>query len=361
MHYHPMRMGDLAGTLSAAWSIRKLEASLKGLFTAWAVYMVFTYIALMMGPFRSEGFPALFRYFEFFPWLPPESASALGLVIWIAGTAAAVYLILEAALAVTAITVEDAEGNSAFMVTDAFRFARVHRGQLLVSMGALASIAGVFAAGLSIAAALVRIPAGGEFILGIGAIPLFAWAILGTVALLTFLVGFNTVPALIASGAADVLETTVEAYAVVWSRPVRFLALQIAAKLLFFAALALFAMLFLLALVTAGMVLSPVDGQKLNELFTIALYRIPCLMESELSLRLILASGAYLGTPVIVDTIASPVTVKIAGWMIGASFLAMCATIAAYGFSVFWTAQIVICGLVRGTAFHGVKTPAGRE
>jgi len=278
MHYHPTRMVDLIGTLSAAWSIRKLEASLRGLIAAWAVYVVFTYIALLAGPYRSEGFPAIFLYFEFFPWLPLDGTSAAGIAIWIAGIAAAVYFVLSAALAVAVIAVEDAGGNATFMVTDAFRFARMHRGLLLVSMGVLAAIAGVFVAGLSIAAALVRIPIFGEFFLGIFALPFFLWAMVAAVALLTFLWGFNTVPALIASGAADVLETTVEAYAVAWSRPIRFIALQIAARLLFVAALVVLGVLFLVALVIAGMVLSPADGQKLDEMFTVALYRFPLLM-----------------------------------------------------------------------------------
>ncbi len=358
MHYHQMRMADLIGTLSAGWSIRKLEASLKGLFAAWAVYFVSTYVALMAGPYRSEGFPAIFRYFEFFPWLPSDAASTLGMVIWITGIVVSVYLVLNAGLAVAVIAVEDAGSNTSFMVTDAFRFTRMHRGQLVVSLGVLAAIAGVFIAGLSVAAAIVRIPVFGEFFLGVCALPIFLWVMVGAVAFLTFLFGFNTVPAIIASGASDVLETAVEAYAVAWSRPVRFILLQIATRLLFFSALALLTVLFLFALVMMGMVLSPVDGQKLDELFTVALYRIPCLMESETVLRYIIGSSAYLGTPEVVPTLVSPATVKTAGWILGLSFLGMFMAIAAYGFSVFWTAQVVILGLVKGASSRGEKEPA---
>jgi len=334
--------GDLLTAARLAWSIRKMHAAVRGLLIAWGIYVVFTYAALATGAARGEGFVSLFRNFEFFPFLPVQYAGVLSLAVWIVGIIAAVCTALLAAVSVSAVAVEDLRGNLMFQTVEAIRFARKQRSTVLAVMGALALLSLLFVAGCAVAALVGRIPVFGELALAVAALPLFFWALAGAAVILVFLFGFVTVPAIIAWTGEDALETLLQAFSLVWSRPVKFLLLQIAARIITAISMLLLGLLCFGALLLILFTAAPIAGFKLNELFTIALYRIPGLMDSELALRVIYFLCTSLGTPCIVDTTTVSTTVQTAGWILGVSSLLALAWIASYGFSVFYSAQVII-------------------
>ena len=65
---------DIIKAPGLAWSIRKMNIAFRGIITAWAIYFIFTYAALMVtNTGRELGIVYLFRYFEYFPYIFPIS------------------------------------------------------------------------------------------------------------------------------------------------------------------------------------------------------------------------------------------------------------------------------------------------
>ncbi len=62
---------DILKAPRLAWSLRKMHVAFRGIAIAWLLYIIMTYISLILTEVgQSTGFFILFRYFEFFPWLP---------------------------------------------------------------------------------------------------------------------------------------------------------------------------------------------------------------------------------------------------------------------------------------------------
>jgi hypothetical protein len=289
----------------------------------------------------------LFRTFEFFPYLTAREAGIVSLTLWFAGIVLTVCVLLLTAVSVSVIAVEDLRGKLMFQTVEALRFMRTHLSTVLVAMGALAICALVFPAGFAVAALVGRIPVVGELALAVSALPLFFWGLAGAAVILVFLFGFNTVPAITAWIGEDALETVLQAFSLVWKRPIRFFLLQIAARIITAISALLLGILSLGAFILALWVLTSITGNKANELFTIALYRIPGVMDSEYALRIIYTLSVCFGTSLIADATAVPATVRAAGWIFGCSFLLAGLWIASFGFSVFYSAQVIIYRVLR--------------
>jgi hypothetical protein len=355
---------DLVRAPRLGWSIRKMQTAVVGLFSAWSVYALFTYIALLADSTRSEGIFILFRTYEFFPFLPLSTAGIIAPAIYAVGIVASLCFILLTATTVSVIAVEDLKGNLLFQNEEAHRYVKAHISTVLLPMVILAALVLLFAAGCAVAALVARIPVVGEIVLALCALPLFFWGLAGAATALVLLFGFITVPAIVAWEGEDVLETVLEAFSIVWSRPVRFFLLQIAARLLTLFSVLLLGLLGVVGVLLLAGVFFPVAGFKCNELFTIALYRIPGLMNSEHAIGLLYSLSVIFKTPLFVDTTAVAPSVRIAGWVLGGSFLLGLLWIASYGFCVFFSAQAVICRILRperGTGAPAAAPSCGKE
>jgi hypothetical protein len=338
---------DLLKAPRLAWSIRKMQAGMRGLLAAWGAYLVFSYAALAASPLRAGGVIELFRRFEFFPFLPRESGGVLALGLWYFGIGLALCIIIDTAVAVSAIAVEDFRGNILFQTAEAIRFAKSRRSVALVSMAALALLPLPFLGGFAAAGLVVRIPVIGPFALALFSIPLFVWGLAAVAVILVFIFGFFIVPAITAWSGDDILETVLQAFSLVWSRPVKFILLQIAARLIAAFAAVLLGFLSLASVLLALMAIASFAGNTMNEIFTVALYRFPGLMDSERALSAVIGLSISLGTPFIADTTAVSASVRIAGWIMGSSMLLVCLWIASYGFSTFFVSQAVIYRVLR--------------
>ena len=347
MEARAFRSRDLMRAPALAWSIRKMHAGFRGLLAAWAVYIVFTYAALVSSPLRDAGFLGLFRRFEFFPFLPCQGGGFLPPAIWYLGIALSICTIILTAISVTSIAVEDLRGNIMFQTRDAFRFTRTHRSTALVSLVVLAMLPLVFIAGFAVAGLVCRLPVVGPLALAVAALPLFFWGLAAAAVTLVFLFGLVNVPVITAWSGEDVLETVLQAFSLVWSRPVKFLLLQVAARLITAVSVFLLGLLVLGAALLGLATLTAVAGCTVNELFTIALYRFPMVMDSEYAIRVISTLSAAIGTPFIADTTAVPATVRAAGWIAGFSMLLAWLWIASYGFGTFFSAQAIIYRVLR--------------
>ena len=333
---------DIGKAPRLAWSIRKMYLALKGILFAWGIYLVFTYAALLLSPARSAGPVQLFQYFEFFPYLPGEAAGIPAEVIWILGIILALCTLLLAATAVSRAAYEDLRGNLMFQAREAVLFTRTNRWTVFISMLALFFLVLIFIVSFALAGLVGRIPAVGPLFVALFSIPLFFWGLAGIAVLITFLIGLTIVPAIVGCLEEDVLETVIQTFITIWSKPILFLWYQIIIRVVTVFVTVLLKMVSIAAFLFALTVTAPFMGNTINELFTISLSRIPFLMESPIVLNGIYILNYLIGTPYIVDTSGASGVVHLSGWILGIGYLLVAAWIVSFAFSTFFSAQVLM-------------------
>jgi hypothetical protein len=333
---------DIGKAPRLAWSIRKMYLALRGILLAWGIYLVFTYAALLFSPARSAGPGHLFRYFEFFPYVPVEAAGIPALLIWILGIVLALCTLLLAATAVSRVVIEDLRGNQMYQAGEAVLFTRANRWTVLISMLAMFFLVLISIVSFAITGLVGRIPAAGPLFLAIFSIPLFFWGLAGILALITFLIGITIVPAIVACLGEDVLETVIQTFLTIWSKPVLFLWYQIIIRVVTLFVTILLKILSITAFLFALTITAPFMGNSMNELFTISLSRIPFLLESREVVNGLDILNYLIGTPYVVDTTGASVIVHLSGWILGIGILFVVAWIVSYMFCTFFSSQVLM-------------------
>jgi len=331
-----------------AWSLRKMYVAGRGLFVSWAVYLVFTYAALLMtGMGRETGPVALFRHFEFFPCLIPAQPGIAALLLWAIGMAFAVFILLNAAVAVARIAFEDLRGNEVFQIHEALAFAGRQRKSLLFATLVPGVIGAVFIIVIIIAGAFGRIPVIGELLVALSFLPLFFWALLGVFILIVFFSGIALVPSICASTGEDGLECVLQLFSSIYSRLSRWILYEIAAKAVTAIAGILLLLLTVAALHGMNILLGFMMGYPYCEVMTIALYRLPVVMDIRAFISMLAGFGDLLWFPYIVDTFMATGIIKVSGWLAGISLLAILTWVASYIFAAFYSSQVILFLILR--------------
>ncbi|MCD6308033.1 MAG: hypothetical protein J7M24_03450 [Candidatus Latescibacteria bacterium] len=331
-----------------AWSFRKMSASLRGIFAAWAVYDIAAYLGLLLIPSaRALGIVGLFRRYEFFPCVIPHNPGPAAFTVWIAGLAAASYILLMTAAAVARIAFENLRGNDICQASEARVFIRGRRLSVLVPAVVPGGVFVLAAVAATAAGIVGRIPQAGVIIVAILSIPLFFLALTGVFALIVFLYAPALVPAVAASSGEDALEVLIEIWLTTLGRPVRTFFLTIFTELVTLLSTALLFIVSIGAVYFLYTLLGAVMGFAWYEVFTVSLYRIPFLMNSDFCVRLLISLARTAWFPYLVDTSQSAMAVQAAGWLIGISALFVLAWIASYAFSCFYCSQVIVYLIIR--------------
>jgi len=331
-----------------AWSARKIHIAFRGILAAWGIYLVLTYLALLLTETgRETGIVSLFRYFEFFPCPIPASPGTVSLIVWFVGIALSGFVLLITAAAVARVAFEDLRGNDVYQTKDAVSFARKEKYNIVLAavipLVLVVSVLLVFA----VAGAAGRIPVFGDVIVSLFAFPLFLWALVGTFTIAAFLVGVFLVPAVSACTGEDVLEMLIQVFSSLYKQPCRLFAYECLAKFLVKLGTLILALVSLVSFHVMNVVIGLVMGFKYSEILTIALYRIPFLMESRAFVSTMLGLQNIFLVPYIVDTEAASVSTKAAGWVFGVGIILILTWIASYCFSAFASSQVVIYLAIR--------------
>jgi len=339
---------DIIKAPGLAWSYRKMYSLFRAILASWAVYVVFSYIALMLTvEGRETGFIDLFRYFEFFPRLIPVSPGIVASLVWIAGIVLAMVPIMTALTAVSRIVFEDLRGNSIFLIKEARQFAKDQRYSMLLA----ALIPGImvlcFILLLFVFGLIGRIPVIGGFIIAFSALPLFFWSLLGICLFIVFIVGLTLVPAVTACIGEDVLETVIQAMSCVLRQPRRFIWYEATAVIVTMAAALFLGLLCLIAFHVMNAAIGAVMGYTYSEIMTISFYRIPFLMESKACVTILLGLGDSLPIRYIIDTTGASASIKAAGWLFGIMMLSIGVWITSYALSVWQNSQVLIYLVLR--------------
>ncbi len=339
---------DIACAPGIAWSYRKMYLAFRGIVLAWFVYDVFAYLALLFIPSaRALGPTGLFRYHELFPCIMTHPVTAPALVIWIAGLVSAAYILLSAASSVCMIAFEDLRGNDIVQPAEARSFIRARRPSIILPVFApiiALSAAVVFAV---MAGLVVRIPWIGPPVFALSLPVMFVMALAGVFSLWMLLNASGIVPSVAGTTGEDALEVLMESALTVLGRPLKTIAYTMFGKLITLVSTAVFACAVLAALVLIHALSAVSGGFVYGEMFTVSLYRIPFLMQSDTLIGTLILLGRMYILPLPVDTLNSSLPVLGAGWIMGILHLLVISLIFSYAFSCFYCTQAILYLIIR--------------
>lgn len=339
---------DIGNAPRLAWSVRKMYISFRGIVLAWGIYIVFTYIALMFTQIRSEvGIVNLFRYFEFFPCLLTTSPGFLSWSIWIIGILISSCVLLLTATSVARIAFEDLRGNDIFHAKEALQFSGSQRFPIILSLIILCFMSLLFPISFSLTGILGRIPVLGELGVAFFSFPLFFWSLLGFFVFIVFIFGIALIPAIIACTGEDILEIIIQTFSSVFTQPLRLIVYEGVAKAVMFFCAFIIAVVSFLAIHSMNVTIGLLMGYKYSEMLTIALYRLPYIMDSPPLVSTIIGLGELLVIPYIVDTVSVSPVIQVSGWILGISLLLIFTWLVSYLFSMFYSSQVLIYLAVR--------------
>lgn len=218
---------DLFRACRLAFSAKKVWMQFVGFVVGGAGYTALTYLA-----YALSGVPlaAVWERFGLIPWLDPHlvspELSAVSLqwwswAVWLLGLLYYLVVALVAAAAVAKVTIEQLRGDDFFDAREAFRFA-ISRFRVLVVGPAIpvafAAIIIVLGFILSLAG---TIPALGDLLLGLLALPAFGASLFVLYLILVFTLSLALVPAIAGTTRHDSFDAIFEVFSCVNEQPWR--------------------------------------------------------------------------------------------------------------------------------------------
>ncbi len=334
---------DIFKSMKLGWSSRKMATAFRGILSAWAVYSVIAYAALLLDNETSQtGLTALFRHHEFFPSLCPCESGILPSIIWITGIVAATLVLMQTAAVISRLAFQDLRGHEVYQCSEARIHMKGMRKSLLVAVLAPFLIFIMMLIPLALTAGIGRIPVIGPFIAALLLLPALVIAFIAAVMLYTGFTGLWLAPAIAAISGGDALEIIVETFSTALKHPIKQLIYQILSRIAITIGTSFFALSGLAALILCIAPAGWIMGGTFSETTTVALFRIPGLLTDPGSIKVILLIEDILGVTILTGTGGLSFPVMLAGWISGIALLAAILMLLSYAVSICYSAQVVI-------------------
>ncbi len=210
---------DIFRSPRLALSGKKIWLFLKANLFGFAIYWIFSYIALILGGIHF--FDAV-NTFGLYPCIYcVENISLIPQIIHMVGVAIWVISIFFACTAVSRITYKQLKGDDFYSVADARKFVKNHRNPIILSWITILLIAVFFGIGAVIFALIGKIPFVGEIIFALLYIIYFFSSVFTVYTLIVFIISFIYSPAIVATLEEDTMGTVFQSYSITWSQPWR--------------------------------------------------------------------------------------------------------------------------------------------
>lgn len=210
---------DIFRSPRLALSGKKIWIFLKANLFSFAVYWIFSYIALILG---GTSFSDVISKFGLYPCIySVENVSLFSHIIYWIGVAIWVIAIFFACTAVSRITYKQLKGDDFYSVADARKFVKNHRYPIILSWVTILLIAAFFGLGAVIFALIGKIPFVGEILFALLYILYFFGAVFTVYTLIVFVTSFIYSPAIVATLEEDTMGTVFQSYSIAWSQPWR--------------------------------------------------------------------------------------------------------------------------------------------
>lgn len=238
---------DLLQAPRRALKGKQIFTQLRGLILGYPIYFALTYAALLLS---GQSLASSWDRYGLYPFFMHPGSVLAGLSAWlvfIAGIAAFVAVILVAGAAGSRIAYRELKGDPFYGMGDGWNFAWRHWRAVVLSPITLVAIIVFFLGGAVVLGLLGKLPVVGELIF-IGLFPLIiAGAVFTLVTVVVVMMLLAYAPAIVASWEDDAIGTAFQAFAATWHEPLRAFFYTIGVKLL-----AVIAMLLFGGAITAG-------------------------------------------------------------------------------------------------------------
>ncbi|MEE9573272.1 MAG: hypothetical protein V3W20_09505, partial [Candidatus Neomarinimicrobiota bacterium] len=210
---------DIFRSPRLALSGKKIWLFLKANLFGFAVYWIFSYIAIILG---GTNFSDAVHTSGLYPCIySVENASSLSQIIYWIGITSWVILIFFACTAVSRITYKQLKGDDFYSVADANKFVKDHRYPIIFGWITVLIITAFFSFGAVIFALLGKIPFIGEILFALLYILYFFGSVFTIYTLIVFITSFIYSPAIVATLEEDTMGTVFQSYSITWSQPWR--------------------------------------------------------------------------------------------------------------------------------------------
>jgi len=210
---------DIFHSPRLALSVKKIWLFLKANLFGFAVYWIFSYLALLL---TGIGFSEAINKFGLYPCLYcTENTSIISQVIYWIGITIWIISIFYACTAVSRITYRQLKGDDFYSVANARKFVKNHRYPIILSWISILLIAAFFSLGAIIFALIGKIPYVGELLFALLYIVYFFGSIFTVYTLIVFITSFIYSPAIVATMGEDTMGTVFQSYSISWSQPWR--------------------------------------------------------------------------------------------------------------------------------------------
>ena len=210
---------DIFRSPRLALSGKKIWIFLKANLIGFAIYWIFSYIAILLS---GTNFYDALNNFGLYPCIyGSENASLISYIIYWIGITVWVISIFFACTAVSRITYKQLKGDDFYSVADARNFVINHRYPIILSWISIILIAGFFSLGAIIFALIGKIPYIGELLFALLYIIYFFGSVFTVYTLIVFITSLIYSPAIVATMEEDTMGTVFQSYSITWSQPWR--------------------------------------------------------------------------------------------------------------------------------------------
>ncbi|RKY62100.1 MAG: hypothetical protein DRP96_01130 [Candidatus Neomarinimicrobiota bacterium] len=211
---------DIFRTPRLALSGKKIWVHLLGLSLGWIIYLIFSYLALIVnGQSIAEIwnthflFPCLWNVnlpIAWYAWL----IYGIGLLIW-------VFIFLLASTAVSRITYKQLKGDEFFSSGDSFKYIKKHGTAAIMGPISILIIMAFFIIMAIIAAWIAKWPVLDILFLGLPYLLYFVVAVFVVYTAVVFIVSVILAPSIVGTAEEDTMETVFQSYSTLWAQPWR--------------------------------------------------------------------------------------------------------------------------------------------
>ncbi|MEE8341816.1 MAG: hypothetical protein V3R52_06945 [Candidatus Neomarinimicrobiota bacterium] len=210
---------DIFRSPRLALSSKKIWIFLKANLIGFAVYWIFSYIAIVLS---GTDFSDAIKLYGLYPCIYSlENATLLSHLIYWIGIIFWTIQIFFACTAVSRMTYKQLKGNDFYSISEAKKFVKNHRYPIILSWITVLLIAVFFGVGAVIFALIGKIPFIGELLFALFYIFYFFGSVFTVYTLIVFFIAFIYSPAIIATLEEDTVGTVFQSYTITWSQPWR--------------------------------------------------------------------------------------------------------------------------------------------
>ena len=211
---------DIFRTPRLALSGKKIWVHLVGLGLGWAIYLIFSYLALIAnGQTITEIwnvhflFPCLWNVnlpITWYAWL----IYWIGLLFW-------VIIFFLASLAVSRITYKQLKGDEFYSSGDSIKYIKKHGAAVIMGPVSILIIMAFFIIMAIVAAWIAKWPVLDILFLGLPYLLYFIVAIFVVYTAIVFMVSLILAPSIVGTAEEDTMETVFQSYSTLWAQPWR--------------------------------------------------------------------------------------------------------------------------------------------